>query len=259
MEKQTYYSISNSKSTTSTQQLGTTLSNSFPCILNKHGHPNKAPINDWNSVQISIPKIPPNCKSRDIINLFVKQIPLTSSQLLYIKEGFDLPKFYLNIKTTERVSDFRKNCARNKWGRMYHYKGNEKCRLCNEKNNSMHIIYCHEINQLEITLTGDVQVVITRIKASKDHKSTHHTHSWIINKARWNLNNKILYNNNDEVKHPIYQLYFFKQQIKLLEYDHLQLVCHKYAKINAEQLSLFRYFTIKNNKVFPKPLKSYQF
>ena len=125
---------------------------------------------------------------------------------------------------------FRKNCARNKWGRMYHYKGNEKCRLCNEKNNSMHIIYCHEINQLEITLTGDVQVVITRIKASKDHKSTHHTHSWIINKARWNLNNKILYNNNDEVMHPIYQLYFFKQQIKLLEYDHLQLVCHKYTK-----------------------------
>ena len=253
------YSINNSKTIKSTSPINTILKDSYPCALNKRKHPTRAPLDEWKTATITINSLDTKSKTRDIIQLFTKQMPLTTSQQQFINEGFHLPHFFKNLKTTERINDHRKNCGRNKWGPMYHHKDKERCSLCEEKNNSMHIIYCFEINRLEIKLTGNDESVITRIKASKNHKSVHHIHSWIINKARWNLNNKILYNSQEEEMHENYRLNFLKQQIKLLEYDHLQLVRHKFTKITKEQLSMFRYFDLIKNKIVAKPIKPNQY
>ena len=88
---------------------------------------------------------------------------------------------------------------------------------------------------------------------SKNHKSIHNTHSWIINKARWNTNNDIIYNNTDEKKKDFIHLAnFLNLQIKSLEFDHLQYINHLNIKISKEQLSMFRHFTIVDNIVVPK-------
>ena len=105
------------------------------------------------------------------------------------------------------------------------------------------------LNKLESYHITNKNLITLRMNDSKNYKSVHHTHSWIINKARWNTNNEILYNNTNEKKEFIHQANFLKSQIISLEFDHLQYIKHLNIKISNEQLSIFRYLTIVNNNV----------
>ena len=231
-----------------------TETNFLPCLLNKKKHPIKSELSLWNNVTISITDLPKNPNTRYFITLNIKQIPFTSSQLLFIQEGYNLKKFFHNIATIEKVNNFRTNCALNKWGRNYHYPQLKRCSHCNELNNSMHIVYCNHLNNLEFMLNNDNNAVIKRIKASKNHKSPDHAHSWIINKARWDTNNQIIFNPNVDntpmnLKH---QANFLEMKIKRHEHNHLQYIVHLKRFISFEQLKTFRYYTIISGKVVEK-------
>eukprot|EP01091_Cochliopodium_minus_P002484 TRINITY_DN1233_c0_g1_i7.p1 TRINITY_DN1233_c0_g1~~TRINITY_DN1233_c0_g1_i7.p1 ORF type:complete len:1224 (-),score=213.05 TRINITY_DN1233_c0_g1_i7:434-4105(-) len=219
-----------------------------PCI-EKIG-PTKSNLDNWKNVTITICN-PALNKTRDIIRLFVKESELTSSQLLFIEQGFSLEKFFYYIKSIRPVNELRTNCALNKYGRMFHFKDNKNCKNCNEPNNSMHVVFCNYLNELELEIRRNPFLISNRIQSSINHNSPDHTHSWIINRARWDVNNRILYGlgNQETTPNRVELINLFKMKIRIYEHDHLEYTRKSLKQVTHSQLSKYCFFTISKNNV----------
>lgn len=223
---------------------------SFPCSV-KNGLPKKCNSDRWINTSIVFKEhfTKKINNTRNLIKFHVKESDLTSSQKLFISEGFVLKRFFHKIKTSQQINDFRTNCALNKYGIIFHYKNNDKCKHCGEKNNSMHIIYCNYFNYLEIKITNKNKT-IERIISSKNHKSPMHAHSWAINRARWDTNNKLLYDN--DFTHDCQIQTFLKYKLMHYEYQHLNFLINNNIKISKEVLDKLLFYDVIKNVIVPK-------
>ena len=199
-------------------------------------------------------------KKINISNIFKVTIdddfqPLhTKRQKDWLKMGYDLiGLFSVTLIIISRIIDFRRKFLMSYWR-----KTEDKCCLCNETFDRMHIFSkCSVVKKWEEEMhanrknCGDLRKI--RIESMFNHKLTSHTWSWIFNWCIWKNYWQVKFQDFDKSDQLESQINNLKEIVKLNEYLHLKYsnATVKQSKIElvAAQTQFFSYFKYSKSHI----------
>ena len=179
----------------------------------------------------------------------------TNKQVDWMEKRIDVKGlFSYNLKTTSRISDFRRKFLMSYWGKPCN-----KCHLCGEEYDRMHIFTeCKVVEKWENEIYGDAsgkkQIVTTpinrelRMKAMMNPKSIFHTFSWIYNWCIWKNFWQIKFKDFDKSDQLDCQTQNLRKLLRFNEYLHLryslETVNENKLKKLENQTKLFLFFSL---------------
>ena len=172
-----------------------------------------------------------------------------------MEQGIDVKSlFNHNLKTTARISDFRRKFLMSYWGKPC-----KKCHLCGKDYDRMHIFTeCEIVEQWENEIYGEAsgkEIVGTpinrklRMKGMMNSKSIFHTYSWIYNWCIWKNFWQIKFKDFDKSEQVDRQSQNLKKLLRFNEYLHLRYSLETNVKENklkkiVRQTQLFLFFSL---------------